>query len=617
MQFPMHLPLHRDTSDDGLPELLSFFGLNQSSQGAPGLAAPARTTLINQGTARAGYDNAYVGSDMSNQTVVYGGIAYYSASGIGFPQDVHTSTTYHPTSKQAFQYGDNAHGTTSNTIRGTCGNMVGHPTVPNQTIAYGGTVRHDAPSIGLYEARGSTVHCDTRGQILLPYDHGTFGQALPPYDVNMPKATLNAGIHDTYSGAVNYSMANQVGGYGGIAPNDTPHMGVHESMLPLQYNQHQVGALSGHDNTVNMDMHGPLPVPQYNQCEIDPPAGHDNMASVHAYAPPAPAPYNQYQFGFTVESHTNNTPPMSSFNQPPVISVNSMDLSPIEHVPALDPSSENELATEVLPPPGNCATMADLPVETGDVNSPSSQSARLDTASPDVAGTPLSSFTVESVEQNTPPAEVSNESGYSVIPYLQTDYYEDLVPLPLHTPDDRSAWSTSTSGQDRNVENHIVIFKRRGDTRFSLWGVPMLDCIDPLSQLLLDPEKRIDCLSGDGESHILLKILWPGYEKVEHVKSLGIRASDNQIMKRTELVRAVAREFRQFCKRCTSGEYVSTNPEWRLGEGGLSFNDVSLSSIWNPEGNVWIPAFRRLFLKSWKTRPKPAAVGTSTANVSK
>lgn len=612
----MHLPLHRDASDDGLPELLSFFGLNQSSQGAPRLAASAHTTFINQGTAHAGYNNAYVGPDMSNHAVVYGGIPHYSASGIGFPQDAHTSTTYHPTSKQAFQYGDNARGTMSNTIRGTRGNMTGHPTVPNQTIAYGGTVHHNAPSIGLHDAHGSTVHCDTRGQVLLPYYHSTSGQALPPYDVDIPKAALNAGIHDTYSGAVNYSMANQIGGYGGIVPNDMPHMGVREPMPPVQYNQHQVGALSGHDNTVNMDMHGPLPAPQYNQCEIDLPAGHDNMASVHAYAPPAPAPCSQYQSGFTVESHTNNTPPMSSFNQTPVISVNGVVLSPFEGVPASDPSSVNELATEVLPSPGNCATMADLPEETGDVHSPSSQSARSDAASPDVPSTPLSSFTVESVEQNTLSAEVSNELGYSVIPCLQADYYEDLVPLPPYTSDDRSAWSTSTNGQNSGVEDHLVIFKRRGDKPFSLWGVPMLDCIDPLSQLLLDPEKRIDCLSGDGESHILLKILWPGYEEIEHVKSLEIRTSDNQIMKRTELVRAVAREFRQFCERCTSGEYVSTKPEWRLGEGGLSFNEVSLSSIWNPEGNVWIPAFRRLFLKSWKTRPKPAAVGTASASIS-
>lgn len=615
MQFPTHLPLHGDTSDDGLLEQLSFFGLNQSSQGALSLAPPAHTSYTVQGTVYAGYNNARVPSNMSNQTAVYGGITHHNASGIGFPRDAPTSTTYYPMSEQAFQYGENAHSTASNAIRGTCGTTVDHPTVPNQTIAYGGTVYHNAPTMGPRPTHGNTVNHDTRSQVLPPYDRGASEQVLP-YDVNMPNATLNVGIHNAYSSAVNYNMANYVGGYGGIAPNGTPYLGVHGALPPAQYNQHQTGALSGHNNMANTDMHGPLPASQYHQYHIDPPVGHENMANVQTHAPPAPAPDNEYQFGLSAGSETYNTPPMSSFSHLPVVAVNGVVHSPIEHVAASDLSSANGLAAEVVPSPGNDGTIADLPVETDDVDSPSSPSARSDTAFSEIPGTPISSTTVESMENNAPPAEVSDELGYSVIPRLQTDYFEDLVPPPLYTRKDQTTWSALANGPGRSANNHIIIFKRRGDTRFSLWGVPMLDCIDPSSRLLLDPEERMDCLKGNSDPHIFLKMLWPGYERLAYLKPLPVRTSDNQIIKRTELARVIARAFSQFIKRCADAEYLFEDPRWKLGEGGLSFNDVSLSCIWNPEGNIWVPAFRCLYRKPWLTPPEPT-VGTATANVSK
>lgn len=614
MQFPTHIPLHGDTSDDGLLEELSFFGLNQSSQGAPSLAPPAPTSYTVQGTVYAGYNNAGVPSNVSNQTAVYGGITHPNASGTGFPRDAPTSTTYYP--MEAFQYGANAHSTTSNAIHGTCGNMVGHPTVLNPSIAYGGTVHHNAPTMGPHHTHGNTVNLvhDTRSQVLLPYDHGKFQQVLP-YDVNIPNATLNVGVHNAYSNAVNYNMANYVGGYGGIAPNGTPYLGVHGALPPAQYNQSQTGAPNGNNNMDNTDMHGPLRAPQYDQYHIGPPVGHENMAYVQTHAPPAAAPDHQYQFGLSVGSETYNTPPMPSFSQLPVAPVNGADHPPIEHVPASDPSSANELDAEVIPSPGNDGTIADLPVETDDVDGSSSPSARSDTAFSEIPGTPVSSTTVESNGINIPPAEVSDELGYSVIPRLQTDYFEDLVPPPLYTRKDKTAWSARANGPCRSADNHMIVFKRRGDIRFSLWGVPMLDCIDSSSRLLLDPEERMVCLDGNGGPHIFLKMLWPGYERLAYLEPLPIRKSDNQIIKRTELARAIARAFWKFAKHCADAEYLFNDPKWKLGNGGLSFNDVSLSSIWNPEGNIWVPDFRCLYRKSWLTPPEPT-VGTATENVS-
>ncbi|KAI6040825.1 hypothetical protein EDC04DRAFT_1388477 [Pisolithus marmoratus] len=603
MYLPMYPGRRKDTTNDGLDEFISFFGLNQSTQDVPGSVAP--TASVNEGTGYGGYDNAYVGPNASNQTAVYGGIMHYNTSGVGFPRDMYSSTACHSISEQATRYGSNMRGTTPDKIDGAYRSAVENPSVSNQVVSYDGIVYYSTSNMGVHNAYSRAVNHGTAGHVLPPYDHDTSGQVFPLYDANMHNVASNVGIHNAYGHVVNYNTSNQIVGYGGIVPNGTPNSGIHEPLPPAQYNPCQIPAPAGYDNTPSMDIHEPLFPAQYNQYQFGALTSHNNVTNMVIHVPPAPALYNQYQYGSLVGSEHNSTPPIASFNQLPVVPVNGVDISPIGPEPAFEPSSVDGLGLEVLPASSNYATFDDLPTEVGDVNSPSSSSAESDTTFPDVPNTPVLSSTAEGGELNTTPAEGSKELGYSVIPHLQTKYVEDIVLLPLHTPEDRRTWSMRINEEDRTAEHHIIIFKRKGDTPCSLWGVPMLDCISPLSRIMLDAEETVDYLKGAGESHILLKIMWPGYEKIRHVKSLAIRTSDNKILNRVELARAIAREFWKFCERCTSGEYVSTDPKWEIGEGNLTFKDISLSSIWNPEGNIWIPAFRLLIRAAWADETTP------------
>lgn len=590
----MHLPVLSDATDDTLEELLTFFGLNHPS---------THTVSIDQGTGHAGHDNAYVGPNTLNQTTVYGGITHYNTSGNSLPQDAHGSTTYHqPIPAHTSQYSDSMHGTTSNMIHSGYSNTFNHLDVSNQVVAYGGIVYGNASNIGVHDAYGSAANHGTVGQFLPPNDygqvlppceHGTSDQIFLPYD-NTSNVTLGVGVHNAHGGVVNYDISNQVIGYSGIIPSNTPNADIHVPLPPAQYSQHQFGSPGGHGNTPIMDIYEPLPPAQYHQYQFGSLARHDNAYNVDLQVPPASAQYNQ--FGLLVGADTNSTPPMSSFNQLAVVSVNGVHGPLIAAEPASDPYPANGFGTQVLPSSGNFAPSNDLPVETGDVNSPSS-SVELDTASQDVPGTPVSPSTTGSgeLDSNTPPTDVPDGSGYSVIHQLQTNFVEDIMLLPLYTPEDRQTWTVRINREGRSAEHHLVRFRRRGDIPNSLWGVPMLDCISPLSRLLLDAEERIDCLGDGGESHILLKILWHGYETIDYVKRLPIRTSDNKIVTRVELARAIAHEFFQFCERCTSGEYeyVSTDPRWEIGTR-FTFENISLASIWNPEGDIWIPAFRYL-----------------------
>ncbi|KAI6038027.1 hypothetical protein EDC04DRAFT_3026219 [Pisolithus marmoratus] len=616
MYLPMYPGLRKDTTNDGLDEFISFFGLNQSNQDIPGPVAP--TASVNEGTGYGGYDNAYVGPNASNQTAVYGGIMHYNTSGVGFPRDMYSSTACHSISEQAFRYGSNMRGTTPDKIDNAYRSAVENTSVSNQVVSYDGIMHHSTSNMGIHNAYSRAVNHGTAGQVLPPYDHDTSGRVFPLYGVDVHNVTSSVGIYSAYGHVVNYNTSNQIVGYGSIVPNGTPNSGIHEPLPPAQYNPCQIPAPAGYDNTPSMDIHEPLSPAQYNQYQFGALTSYNNATNMAIHVPPAPALYSQYLYGSLVGSehsvgfhlqvfalppritvNAQSTPSMASFNRVSVVPVNDVDFSPIGPEPPLESSSVDGIGLEVLPASSSYATFDDLPTEVDDINSPSSLSAESDTTFPDVPNTPVLPSTAEGGESNTTPAEGSKELGYSVIPELQTKYVEDIVSLPLHTPEDRRTWSMRINEEDRTAEHHIIIFKRKGDTPCSLWGVPMLDCISPLSRIMLDAEETVDYLKGAGESHILLKIMWPGYEKIRHVKSLAIRASDNKILNRVELARAIAREFWKFCERCTSGEYVSTDPKWEIGEGNLTFKDISLSSIWNPEGNIWIPAFRLLIRAAW------------------
>ncbi|KIK92342.1 hypothetical protein PAXRUDRAFT_13280 [Paxillus rubicundulus Ve08.2h10] len=188
-------------------------------------------------------------------------------------------------------------------------------------------------------------------------------------------------------------------------------------------------------------------------------------------------------------------------------------------------------------------------------------------------------------------------------------YGEVFVPMPSHGPRDRADWVERVRMGNRPVSNYLILFEpevtaQPEHTNTSCPSVFMTDCIlasGSKRTIMRDAEEPIFASMMDkGYQEITFILRWPGYSPLDWSRNIPIYFGD-KLINRAQLAHCIANEFEQFvkvstqspsCHACDRGELHTTEPHWKVGHEGISFNRMKLSSIWNPQGNIWVASVR-------------------------
>ncbi|KAG2073354.1 hypothetical protein BDR04DRAFT_1010753 [Suillus decipiens] len=122
-------------------------------------------------------------------------------------------------------------------------------------------------------------------------------------------------------------------------------------------------------------------------------------------------------------------------------------------------------------------------------------------------------------------------------------------------------------------------------------GVPMCELLarsgGALERMLVSANDGVGAqMSGSlGFRTINLKILWPGYEHLDRSYPLEIHTPAGPLT-RGQLAVQVARAFARFIEVCYPPAHHGAS--WRFGNGGIGFNRLMLSAVWNIYDDVWL-----------------------------
>ncbi|KAG1721259.1 uncharacterized protein EDB91DRAFT_1176412 [Suillus paluster] len=135
---------------------------------------------------------------------------------------------------------------------------------------------------------------------------------------------------------------------------------------------------------------------------------------------------------------------------------------------------------------------------------------------------------------------------------------------------------------------------------FDLHGAPSRGLGVPMGELLTRSEGALERMlvgvsdgvgaqmSGSlGFRRVNLKILWPGYEHLDRSYPLDIYTPAGPLT-RGQLAVQVARAFARFIEELQGHPPAQHGASWRFGNGGISFNRLILSALWNACDDVWL-----------------------------
>ncbi|KIJ14758.1 hypothetical protein PAXINDRAFT_115462 [Paxillus involutus ATCC 200175] len=179
-------------------------------------------------------------------------------------------------------------------------------------------------------------------------------------------------------------------------------------------------------------------------------------------------------------------------------------------------------------------------------------------------------------------------------------YGEVFVPMPSYGPRDRADWVERVRMGNHPVSNYLILFEpevaaQAEHANTSCPSVFMTDCIlnsGNQRTIMRDAEEPIFAAMKDkGYQEIRFILRWPGYSPLDWARNIPIYVGD-RLMSRAQLAHCIASEFEQFVTACNLGQLHTTEPHWRVGRGGITFGRMKLSSLWNPQGNIWVASVR-------------------------
>ncbi|KAG2036731.1 hypothetical protein BDR03DRAFT_865663 [Suillus americanus] len=135
-----------------------------------------------------------------------------------------------------------------------------------------------------------------------------------------------------------------------------------------------------------------------------------------------------------------------------------------------------------------------------------------------------------------------------------------------------------------------VTFDLHGAASHGL-GVPMCELLarsgGALERMLVGANDGVGAqMSGSlGFRRVNLKILWPGYEHLDRSYPLDIHTPAGPLT-RGQLAVQVAHAFARFIEVCYPP--AQHGASWRFGIGGIGFNRLMLSALWNVYDDVWL-----------------------------
>ncbi|KAF9218934.1 hypothetical protein BS17DRAFT_883170 [Gyrodon lividus] len=180
-------------------------------------------------------------------------------------------------------------------------------------------------------------------------------------------------------------------------------------------------------------------------------------------------------------------------------------------------------------------------------------------------------------------------------------YGEVFVPMPSHGPRDRANWVERVRMGRRPVSDYLIPFEpeltlaQLEHRNTSCPSVSMSDCIvgsRSERSVMRDAEVPVFAFMEDSGRHDIRFVLrWPGYSTLDWARSIPIYVG-GRLMSRAQLAHYIASEFKEFVTACDHGVFQTTEPQWRVGYDGITFDRMKLSSLWNPEDNIWVASVR-------------------------
>jgi len=90
-----------------------------------------------------------------------------------------------------------------------------------------------------------------------------------------------------------------------------------------------------------------------------------------------------------------------------------------------------------------------------------------------------------------------------------------------------------------------------------------------------------------GFCRVNLKIMWPGYEHLDRTHPLDLYTPAGPLT-RGQLAIHVAHAFARFMDELQGHPPAQHGAGWRFDNGGISYNRLILSALWNVCDDIWL-----------------------------
>ncbi|KAJ3790604.1 hypothetical protein GGU11DRAFT_752639 [Lentinula aff. detonsa] len=169
---------------------------------------------------------------------------------------------------------------------------------------------------------------------------------------------------------------------------------------------------------------------------------------------------------------------------------------------------------------------------------------------------------------------------------LKTTITQRTVPFPLHV-----AFAEDVPIENRGMApprgpGSTVGFWEWEGERYQ-WGIPLSQLVEGRSKLADPNEMAFDSKELFQES-VRFELVWPGYLHRRWLVSVPLHDYCGGKIRWTkkELGRFIACQYRKFAELCDHS-IVCKEPAWRIGSGGIAFEDMRIVTFWNITKDIW------------------------------
>ncbi|OJA16880.1 hypothetical protein AZE42_13132 [Rhizopogon vesiculosus] len=192
-----------------------------------------------------------------------------------------------------------------------------------------------------------------------------------------------------------------------------------------------------------------------------------------------------------------------------------------------------------------------------------------------------------------PPVPSSIHSSYTTLANAcsthQPPFPQSMLPSHRRLPQTLSSKMTASR---RSSPCPALTFDLYGAPSRGL-GVPMCELLSrsggALERMLVGASDVVGAqMSGSlGFRRVNLKILWPGYEHLDRTYPLDLYTSAGPLT-RGQLAIQVAHAFARFTDELQGYPPAQHDAAWRFGNGGIIYNRLILSGLWNVCDDTWL-----------------------------